>query len=166
MGHLDHKKKAPKHIGCAVITVSDTRTPETDSSGTTIQNLLKDDGHTVTHYWIVKDHTEGIKETLLKTLNDPNTESIILTGGTGISKYDTTFEVVKTLIEKELEGFGEFFRYLSFQSIGPSAMLSRATAGVCQGKILISLPGSEDAVRLAMTRLILPELAHMVFLIR
>lgn len=166
MGHIDHKEKGPKQIGCGVITVSDTRTPETDSSGGLIQKLLKEKGHNVTHYVIVKDNPVSIKETLLKTLGISATEGVILTGGTGISRQDSTYEVVKEILEKELDGFGELFRFLSFQSIGSPAMLSRATAGVVQGKIVISLPGSEDAVRLAMTQLILPELSHMIYLIR
>lgn len=166
MGHLEHKENAPKQIGCAVITVSDTRTPETDSSGALIQRVLHEKGHKVTHYIIVKDKPEHIQKTLLDTLNEPATECVILTGGTGISRKDSTYEVVKGLLEKEIEGFGELFRYLSFQSIGSPAIMSRATAGVYKEKIIISLPGSQNAVELAMERLVLPELPHMIFLIR
>jgi molybdenum cofactor biosynthesis protein B len=166
MGHLEHKEKAPTRVGCAVITVSDTRTPENDSSGALIQEHLKREGHRVTGYRIIKDSTVSIKETLLTYLNDKGTEAILFTGGTGISRHDSTYEVVKTLLEKEIDGFGELFRFLSYQSIGTSAMLSRSTAGVCQGKIIISLPGSEEAVRLAMTALVLPELPHMIYLVR
>ena len=166
MGHLEHKEKAPKQIGCAVITVSDTRTPETDSSGTLIQRVLQEKGHKITQYIIVKDTPEHIQKTLLDTLNESVTECIILTGGTGISRQDSTYEVVTSLLEKEIKGFGELFRYLSFQSIGSSAIMSRATAGVRQGKIIVSLPGSQNAVELAMDRLVLPELPHMVYLLQ
>ena len=166
MGHLEHKQKAPASVGCAVITVSDTRTPESDSSGALMQELLKRGGHRVTGYRIVKDSPVSIEETLLTYLNDKSIDAILLTGGTGISRHDSTYEVVKTLLEKEIDGFGELFRFLSYQSIGAPAMLSRSTAGVCQGKIVISLPGSEEAVRLAMTALVLPELPHMIYLIR
>ena len=166
MGHLEHKEKAPKQIGCAVITVSDTRTPETDSSGALIQRALQEKGHKVTQYIIVKDKPARIKKALLDALNESATECVILTGGTGISRQDSTYEVVKSLLEKEIQGFGELFRYLSFQSIGSPAIMSRATAGVFQGKIIISLPGSQNAVELAMDRLVLPELPHMVFLLR
>ncbi|HEX9758093.1 MAG TPA: MogA/MoaB family molybdenum cofactor biosynthesis protein [Nitrospiria bacterium] len=166
MAHLDHKDKAPKQISCAVMTVSDTRNTETDASGALIKKLLKENGHKVTQYAIVKDHPVSIKETIIKILKDPETEGVIITGGTGISKKDSTFEVVQEILEKELDGFGELFRFLSFQSIGSPAMLSRATAGVFQGKLIFSLPGSENAVQLAMARLVLPELPHMVYLIR
>jgi molybdenum cofactor biosynthesis protein B len=166
MAHLDHKEKAPKHIRCAVITVSDTRSPETDASGALIQKLLKENGHHVSQYAIVKDHAGSIRETILKILSDPSTEGLIITGGTGISPHDSTYEVVRDILEKKLDGFGELFRYLSFQSIGSSAMLSRAIAGVFQRKMIFSLPGSEGAVRLAMTQLILPELTHIAYLIR
>jgi molybdenum cofactor biosynthesis protein B len=166
MAHLDHKDKAPKQISCAVMTVSDTRNTETDASGALIKKLLEENGHKVTQYAIVKDHPVSIKETIIKILKDPETEGVIITGGTGISKKDSTFEVVQEILEKELDGFGELFRFLSFQSIGSPAMLSRATAGVFQGKLIFSLPGSENAVQLAMARLVLPELPHMVYLIR
>lgn len=166
MAHLDHKEKAPKHISCAVLTVSDTRSPENDTSGALIQKLLKEKGHQVPQYALVKDHADSIKATLIKILSDPATEGLIITGGTGISPHDSTYEVVRDILEKKLDGFGELFRYLSFQSIGSSAMLSRATAGVFHGKMIFSLPGSEDAVHLAMTKLILPELTHIAYLIQ
>jgi molybdenum cofactor biosynthesis protein B len=162
MGHKEHKEKAPEKIRCAVITVSDTRTEATDTSGKLIKKMLEEKNHEITVYHIVKDEKEQI-ENLLKSLAATNVQAIITNGGTGVSKRDRTFEVVFSLIEKKIEGFGELFRYLCYKEIGSSAMMSRAVAGVCKGQIIISIPGSENAVRLAMESLILPELGHMVW---
>lgn len=147
---------------CAVVTISDTRIPETDTSGNAIAQLLTGAGHLLLQRKIVRDDPMAILATLNSLLEDPQSQVVITTGGTGITSRDSTYEVVGKLLEKRLEGFGELFRMLSFQEIGPSAMLSRACAGTARGKILVSLPGSEHAVRLGMTRLVLPELGHLV----
>jgi molybdenum cofactor biosynthesis protein B len=127
-----------------------------------IAELLEADGHEVTGRTIVKDDPDSIRATLLRELDDASVQVIITTGGTGITSRDSTYEVVCNLLDKRLEGFGELFRMLSYHDIGPSAMMSRACAGTAQGKIIVSLPGSENAVRLGMTKLLLPELGHLV----
>lgn len=163
MGHKEHKEKSVKNVNCMVITVSDTRTEEDDSSGQAIIKLLRDNSHTVLSYCIVKDEPSEIREVIDSGSSDAGIEVIILNGGTGISKRDSTYEVVDGLIEKRLDGFGEIFRYLSYQEIGPAAAMSRATAGTYKGRIIFSIPGSEGAVRLAMEKIILHEIGHMVW---
>ncbi|MGH7235404.1 MAG: MogA/MoaB family molybdenum cofactor biosynthesis protein [Nitrospiraceae bacterium] len=145
-----------------VITCSDTRTSATDTSGRLIMRLLKDQGHDVVAYHLVKDESASIKALIEAGTGNDAVQAIIINGGTGISKRDSTFETVDALLEKRLDGFGELFRYLSYKDIGSSAIMSRATAGVYRGRIVFSTPGSEGAVRLAMEKLILPELGHMV----
>ena len=162
MSHLDHKATSPASVRCFVLTISDTRVAGTDSSGSAIAELLEANGHHVSGRGIVKDDPAAIRKTIEQQLDDPSAQVIITTGGTGITSRDSTYEVVCNLLEKRLDGFGELFRMLSYQEIGPSAMLSRACAGTAMGKIIISLPGSENAVRLAMTRLLVPELGHLV----
>jgi molybdopterin adenylyltransferase len=161
MGHQDHRAAAPSKVNCVVITVSDTRTAETDTSGRLIQKLLGERQHTVMRYHLIKDEPSQIQEQILKA--PPDTQAIIISGGTGLSKRDSTHEAVSVLLEKQIEGFGELFRALSYHEIGSAAMLSRTTAGIYQGKVIFSLPGSEAAVRLAMEKLILPELGHLIF---
>jgi len=160
--HHEHKSHAPSSIGCVVITCSDTRTAETDTSGYRIMHMLKDAGHTVVAYHLVKDEPKRIKAAVKKTVNNKQVQAIIINGGTGISKRDSTFEAVDAMLEKRLVGFGEIFRYLTYQDIGSPAIMSRATAGIIKGRVLFSTPGSENAVRLAMEKLILPELGHLV----
>ncbi len=162
MSHLDHKATSPASVRCFVLTISDTRTPGTDTSGIAIAGLLEANGHEVAGRSIVKDDPDAIRSTLSKQLESSSVQVIITTGGTGITSRDSTYEVVCNLFDKRLEGFGELFRMLSYQEIGPSAMMSRACAGTAQGKIIVALPGSENAVRLGMTRLLLPELGHLV----
>jgi len=145
-----------------VVTCSDTRTPDTDTSGALIQQLLRDQGHRVLAYLIVKDEPSEVHRLVTQTAQDDSLQTIIINGGTGISRRDSTFEAVDGLLEKRLDGFGELFRYLSYKDIGSPAMLSRATAGLYQGKVVFSIPGSKGAVRLAMEELILPELRHIV----
>lgn len=145
-----------------MITVSDTRDESSDQSGQLIKLLLSEHGHTIAGYRIVRDEPAQLKPLLEEILGDEIVEAILLNGGTGIAPRDTTYEVVSSLLEKKLEGFGELFRYLSYQEIGSAAIMSRAAAGVSRGKIVVSLPGSKAAVELAMLRLILPELGHMV----
>jgi molybdenum cofactor biosynthesis protein B len=160
--HHEHKSHAPKSIGCMVITCSDTRTPDTDTSGQLIQKLLKEQGHTVAAYHLVKDEPSKIKAKIKTAVTNKKIQAIIINGGTGISRRDSTFEAVDAMLEKRLDGFGEVFRYLTYQEIGSPAIMSRATAGIIKGRVLFSTPGSENAVRLAMEKLILPELGHLV----
>jgi molybdenum cofactor biosynthesis protein B len=160
--HKEHKHHAPKSVGCMVITCSDTRTVETDTSGQLIQKLLKEQGHTIAAYHLVRDEPAEIKARIAQGITNDAVQAIIINGGTGISRRDSTFEAVDAMLEKRLDGFGEVFRYLTYQDIGSPAIMSRATAGIINGRILFSTPGSENAVRLAMEKLILPELGHLV----
>lgn len=147
---------------CAVITVSDTRSPETDRSGQMIQQLLLDTGHTVGAYTIVKDEPTQIQTQMQVLANNSELDAVIFNGGTGIAPRDTTYDAIESLLEKTLPGFGELFRWLSYQEIGSRAIASRAVAGVYQGKLIFSVPGSTNGVKLAMQQLILPELSHLV----
>ena len=149
-------------ITCFVVTISDTRSEATDSSGRAIGDLLTAAGHHVAGRTIVKDEPAEVIRAVSDQLADGDVQVIITTGGTGITSRDSTYEAIAELLEKRLDGFGELFRMLSYQDIGPAAMLSRASAGVARGKVIVSLPGSEAAVRLALTRLLIPELGHLV----
>ncbi|GBL38933.1 MAG: MogA/MoaB family molybdenum cofactor biosynthesis protein [Nitrospiraceae bacterium] len=160
--HQEHKHHAPKSIGCMVITCSDTRTPDTDTSGQAIHKMLRQFGHEVISYYLVKDEPAQITDRIKEGLANDAIQAIIINGGTGISKRDSTFEVIDAMLEKRLVGFGEIFRYLTYMDIGSPAIMSRATAGIIKGRILFSTPGSENAVRMAMEKLILPELGHLV----
>lgn len=160
--HQEHKAHTPRSIGCMVITCSDTRTPDNDTSGQLIMRLLKEQGHQVTAYHLVKDEPLQIKERIGEALRTEGIQAIIVNGGTGISRRDSTFEAVDAMLEKHLDGFGEIFRALTYQDIGSPAIMTRATAGIVHGRVLFSTPGSENAVRLAMEKLILPELGHLV----
>ena len=162
MGVVEHKASAPRSIQCFVLTVSDTRTLENDASGRAIADLLTAAGHGVAGRALVKDDPEQVRSTIERHLADGGVQAIITTGGTGITSRDTTYEAIDTLLEKRLDGFGELFRVLSYQEIGPAAMLSRACAGLVRGRIVIALPGSTAAVTLAMEKLVVPELAHLV----
>ncbi|MBI3597127.1 MAG: MogA/MoaB family molybdenum cofactor biosynthesis protein [Nitrospirae bacterium] len=162
MGHKEHKAHSPTVVSCAIVTVSDTRTPDTDTSGALIRKLLADHGHRIASSHLVKDEPAEIQKLLDALANHPEVQAVILNGGTGISKRDGTHEAVVKLLDKRLDGFGELFRSLSYQEIGSAAMMSRAVAGTYRGKVVISIPGSEAAVRLAMGKLILPELGHLV----
>ena len=148
------------------MTVSDTRTPENDTSGQLMQQALTAAGHQISAYTIVKDEPAEIRRLLQRFIAADDTDAVLLSGGTGLSPRDGTYEVVQSCLEKELPGFGELFRYLSYQEIGAAAMLSRATAGVASGTVIVAMPGSTAAVRLAMEKLILPELAHMSHIAR
>jgi len=162
MSHTEHRAASPKSTRCYVVTVSDTRTDDNDRGGAAIVELLQQQGHEITGKTIIPDDPTQIRSILLQQISSSEVDAVITTGGTGISRRDGTYEVVSMLLDKRIDGFGEFFRSLSFEEIGPSAMLSRACAGISRGKIIISVPGSEHAVRLAMTRLVLPELGHLV----
>ena len=162
MSHVEHKAYAPASVACYVLTVSDTRTPDTDSGGRAIRELLEGAGHAVVGHTIVRDDPAQVTAAVRQQLADGQARIIVTTGGTGITSRDGTFEAIDGLLEKRLDGFGELFRMLSFQQIGSAAMMSRATAGTAGRTAIFVLPGSPDAVRLAMTRLILPELGHVV----
>ncbi|MDA1051195.1 MAG: MogA/MoaB family molybdenum cofactor biosynthesis protein [Planctomycetota bacterium] len=158
----EHKADAPVQIRCAVITVSDTRTVETDTGGAEVVRLLTESGHVIVEREIVPDEP-GRMRPLLESYRDNNRVDVVLmTGGTGISSRDQTYETVTALITKPLPGYGELFRMLSHQEIGAAAMLSRATGGLMHRTVLLTMPGSRAAVRLAMQRVILPELSHLV----
>ena len=162
MSVAEHKEKGKKSIRCFVVTVSDTRDESTDKSGQTIKELLAGEGHQAAGYRVVKDEPSQIQALLVEALATSDIDAVIVNGGTGIAPRDGTYEVVSHLLEKKLDGFGEIFRYLSYLDIGSAAIMSRAAAGSARGKILISLPGSSGAVKLAMEKLILPEIRHMV----
>ena len=162
MSQAEHKAHAPHSVRCYIVTVSDTRTPDTDASGRAIADLLAAAGHEVAGRTIVKDDPELVRGIVERQLAHPEVQAIILTGGTGITSRDSTYEAVSALMQKRIDGFGELFRKLSYDAIGPAAMMSRACAGLAAGKILVSLPGSEAAVRLAMETLLIPELGHLV----
>jgi molybdenum cofactor biosynthesis protein B len=149
-------------VGCAVLTVSDSRSPETDFSGQLIQELLLELGHRIVFYEVIRDEPDQIEQRLLDLQEITALESVIINGGTGISPRDNTYDVIERMLDKTLPGFGEIFRYLSYQEIGSRAIASRAVAGCYRNLILFSVPGSTGAVRLAMERLILPELRHLV----
>jgi molybdenum cofactor biosynthesis protein B len=162
VSHAEHKAHAPASIACYVLTVSDTRTPDTDTGGRAIRELLEGAGHSVAGHAIVRDEPSRVTATVRQQLAEARARVIVTTGGTGITSRDGTFEAIDALLEKRLDGFGELFRMLSFQEIGSAAMMSRATAGTAGRTAIFVLPGAPDAVRLAMTRLILPELGHVV----
>ncbi|MDE3018949.1 MAG: MogA/MoaB family molybdenum cofactor biosynthesis protein [Nitrospirota bacterium] len=160
--HKEHKEQAPARVGCMVITCSDTRTSETDTSGWLIRKELEGAGHEVVAYHLVKDEPKLITALIQQAARNKRIQAVLINGGTGISRRDSTFEAVDALLEKRLVGFGEIFRYLTYQDIGSAAIMSRATAGLYKNRIVISTPGSEGAVRLAMEKLVLPELGHML----
>ncbi len=160
--HAHHRQTAPRVVNCFVLTVSDSRTAATDRSGGLIGDLLAGAGHRVAGAGIVPDEPDRVRESIQARLDDSETDAIIITGGTGISKRDQTVDAVRELLERELPGFGELFRMLSFREVGSAAMLSRALAGVVGEKALFVLPGSADAVKLAMEQLILPEIGHVI----
>jgi molybdopterin adenylyltransferase len=158
----EHRQHSPQIVGCAVVTVSDTRTLETDTGGQTLASLLVAAGHRLVARHIIPDEPQTMRQLLLDLQARPEIEAILVTGGTGLSRRDQTYETLSTLLNKPLPGYGELFRMLSFQQIGPAAMLSRATGGLLGQTVLLSMPGSPAAVQLAMERIILPELGHLV----
>ena len=158
----EHKANAPASVGCFVLTISDSKTPETDTSGALIRELVTAAGHRVTGHAIVKDEPEQVAAVIRSGCAAPSVEAFILTGGTGITSRDSTYEAIEALLDKRLSGFGELFRMLSYEEVGAAAMLSRAQGGVIQGRVLFSLPGSPNACRLALEKLIIPELPHLL----
>lgn len=162
MTHQPHPDLAPMTVNCAVITVSDTRSPQTDKSGQLIQQLLLEAGHAVNVYTILKDEPEQIQSQLQALGERSDVDAVIFNGGTGIAPRDTTYDALERLLEKTLPGFGEVFRFLSYQEIGSRAIASRAVAGVYQAKLVFSIPGSTGAVKLAIKKMILPEITHLI----
>lgn len=162
MGYHEHKHLAIKSVKCAVITTSDSRTEQEDESGRLIRKKLADGGHEVTHYVILKNDAVAIKEQVAVFLQRDDVQVIITGGGTGLSKRDVTVDTIAPMLEKKLDGFGELFRQLTYQEIGAGSVLSRALAGVASGKVIICIPGSLGAAQLAMDKIIIPELGHMV----
>jgi len=158
----EHKAHAPKTVGCFVLTISDSKTAETDTSGLLIRELLAAAGHRVAGSAIVRDEPTEVQRIVRQACADPNVQAVILTGGTGITSRDSTFEAVEAMLDKRLPGFGELFRVLSYQEIGAAAMLSRAQMGIHARRIVVSLPGSPNACRLGLEKLIIPELGHLV----
>ena len=158
----EHKAEGPQGVSCSVVTLSDTRNEEDDTSGRLIINSLVENGHNADFYKIVKDEPEQIRSAI-ETFSKNNSVQVILTnGGTGITKRDTTYDVVVSILDKEMPGFGELFRNISYQEIGTPAILTRATAGVFNDTIIMTLPGSGNACRTALDKIILPEISHMV----
>lgn len=162
MSALDHKASAPAKVRVFVLTVSDTRTETTDTGGAAIVRLLADAGHLVAGTRIARDEPGEVAAIVRREAAGGGVDVIITTGGTGLTRRDSTVEAIDGLLDKRLPGFGELFRMLSYHDIGAAAMLSRACAGTLGRAVVIALPGSESAVRLAMTRLVLPELTHLV----
>lgn len=157
-----HRAEAPKAVRVAVMTISDTRTREDDRSGQLIRTNLDWRGHKVADYAIVKDDAQQIIATIQDWLGRDDIDAIITNGGTGIAGRDMTYEAISGLLERRIDGFGELFRMLSWSEIGAASMLSRAVAGVASGKAVFCTPGSSNAVKLAMEKLIGPEIAHVV----
>lgn len=162
MDYLEHRRVSPRSLVFAVVTVSDSRTVETDESGRIAEDVLKNGGHEVHRRLIVPNEESEIEKILEELFNSGEIDVILTIGGTGLSKRDITVETASKIVEKKIEGFGELFRFLSYSEIGTAAMLTRAFAGVAKGKILVCLPGSKNAVELAIRKLILPEIGHMI----
>lgn len=158
----EHRHEAPSRLRFAVLTISDTRTLETDEGGALVADLAQAQFHHVTMRDLRKDDIEDVREWLMIAVAHDDVDVVVLTGGTGFAKRDSTFDAIAGLYDPAVPGFGELFRMLSFEDIGPAAMLTRASAGVIGGTPVFSLPGSPSAVRLAMSRLILPEAGHLV----
>lgn len=163
MGYKEHKKHTIKNVNCAVVTVSSTRTKETDESGKFILGELEKKNHNVVFYDVIRDDKKVIRDTVTELVNNENVQAIISNGGTGIGKKDLTIDTVEKLLDKKLEGFGEIFRYLSYKEIGSASIMSRAIAGVIKDRIIICLPGSLGAVKLAMEEIVISELGHMIW---
>lgn len=162
MGHQEHRKHSPVSVRCAVIIISDSRTVENDESGRLIIKALTDNGHSVTTHDIIKNNTDIIGDHISIMLSGKEPQVIITSGGTGASHLDLTVETVTPMFQKKLDGFGELFRQLTYQEIGTASIMSRAVCGIARGKVIICLPGSVNAVNMAVEKIILPEIGHMV----
>jgi molybdenum cofactor biosynthesis protein B len=156
-----HRQAAPEKVATAVVTVSDTRTLETDTGGALVEEMLCAAGHLVSERRIVPDEPEAIRAELQELLEGGDCRAVVFTGGTGVAPRDVTPDTIEPVLERVIPGFGELFRLLSYQDIGSAALLSRALAGLVEGRVVFVIPGSRGAVRLAMEKLILPELGHL-----
>jgi molybdenum cofactor biosynthesis protein B len=163
MGHREHHERSKKNVNVAIVVVSDSRTQDTDESGKVASDLLEKKGHTIAEHLLIGNDNDAIVNTLSELTNRTDVDVILTIGGTGISRRDITVDVLSPLMEKKLEGFGEMFRTMSFKQIGTGALMSRSTAGVINGKVVLCLPGSTAAIRLAVKRIIIPEIGHMVY---
>ncbi|MBL8164061.1 MAG: MogA/MoaB family molybdenum cofactor biosynthesis protein [Anaerolineae bacterium] len=164
MGAEEHRQKAGRGpVTVAIVTVSDTRTPDTDQNRQYIEKRLAELGHQVAAYRLIKDEPQQVANVVEELTAMPGVQIILFNGGTGISPRDTTYDIVSRYLEKTLSGFGELFRMLSYQEVGAAAMFSRATAGVCRGTLIFSMPGSPNAVQVALEKLILPEINHLAW---
>jgi len=162
MGYHEHKHHSIKNVRCAVLIISDSRTEKDDESGAYLKRRIADEGHVVSDYAIIKNEVAAINEKLKELVSQTDVQVIVTSGGTGLSHRDVTVDTVEGMLEKRLDGFGELFRMLTFQEIGAGSILSRATAGVVSGKVIICIPGSLGAVTLAIDKIILPEIGHLV----
>lgn len=164
MGADEHRKRAGHGpITVAIVTVSDSRTPETDSNKQYIEARMAELGHHVAAYRLIKDEPDQVAAAIEELSAMPSVQIVLFNGGTGISPRDTTYDVISRYLEKELTGFGEIFRMISYQDIGAAAMLSRATAGVYRNTLLVSMPGSSNAVKTALEKLVIPEINHLAW---
>ncbi len=164
MGHKEHHEKAGGGtVTVAIVTVSDTRTPETDKNKPYLESRLTELGHRVTAYRLIKDEPDQVADVLDELVSMLDVQLVLFNGGTGVSPRDTTYDVISRKLEKTLPGFGELFRMISYSDIGPAAMMSRATAGVYRSRFIVSMPGSTNAVKTAMEKLIIPEINHLAW---
>ena len=163
--HRAHAE-AVARLRCGVLTISDTRTEATDTSGSLIKSLLTNAGHSIARYQIVPDEIWAVRRVIVLWVTDDEVDAVITTGSTGVAPRDVAFEAIAPLLDKRLEGFGELFRQLSFAEVGSAALMSRAFAGIANGKPIFCLPGSPHACQLALQKLILPELKHLLWTAR
>ncbi len=159
---IEHRAAARESLNVAIMTVSDTRTMETDTSGALIARLAEESGHRICERHLIRDVPEEMRSLLRALCSREELDAILVTGGTGISPRDQTFETVSALLTKPLPGYGELFRMLSYAEIGPACLLSRAVGGLIDKMLILVMPGSKAAVELAMRKIVLPELAHLV----
>ena len=162
MGYHEHKHSAIKNVNCAVLIISDSRTEQDDESGGLIKQRLTENRHRVVSYCILKNDAESIRKKIDELLAQEEIQVIITSGGTGLSHRDVTVDTISPILEKKLVGFGELFRVFTYQEIGTGSIMSRAVAGVAKGKVILCLPGSLGAATLAMDKIILPEIGHLV----
>ena len=162
MSYHEHRKQAPESVTCAVLTVSDSRTEEDDESGKILRQKLEQNGHRVTAHFILKNEVKALRNRLERLLEMKELQVIITSGGTGAGSRDITIETVSPMLEKRLDGFGELFRFLTYQELGTASIMSRAMAGTIRGRVILCLPGSPGAANLAMDKIILPEIGHLV----
>lgn len=162
MSYQQHKSQSPRSVAYAVLIISDTRTEQDDETGKLLKERFGENGHRLVAYAIVKNEASAVRDKLLELLPQDELQVIITSGGTGVSHKDVTVEAVSPMLEKTLPGFGELFRFLTYQELGTASMMTRAIAGVAGSKVIICLPGSLAAVKLALEKIILPEIGHMV----